>query len=351
MSELISLAEAMRREERMRSAKGNGPKSNGQAKPAIVSPPAPTDDEAIVWQTAAALQQKSFAPIRWAVPEIFVEGLTLLAGKPKRGKSWFALNCAIAVASGGTALGSLQCEERDVLALMLEDNERRIQDRLRQLEPSMRWPERLAYATEWPRLDEGGLERMDRWRRSMKNPGLIIVDVLEKVRGLARRNSAYADDYGALSGLHEFSSKHRIPIAVIVHCRKANSDDDVFDEISCTTGLTGAADSALVLKHGTDAARADFLCGRGRDLPEFEKAILFDKTRGLWTLLGEASDYRGSETARKITDVLSDMSEGMSLAEIHAAVGGDYQSLKQRLYRMSLSGEVRKLDRGKYAAT
>ncbi len=345
MSEIIPLAEAIRREERLRNSK-----SEGHAKPAIVLPSAPAD-EPIVWKTAAALQKKTFAPISWAVPGIFVEGLSLLAGKPKRGKSWFALNCGVAVASGGTALGSLQCEERDVLALMLEDNERRIQDRLRQLEPSMNWPERLAYATEWPRLDAGGLERMDAWRRSVKNPGLIIVDVLEAVRGIQRRNSAYADDYSALQGLHTFSSMHRLAIAVIVHCRKANSDDDVFDEISCTTGLTGAADSALVLKHGgTDGARADFLSGRGRDLPEFEKALSFDKTRGLWTLLGEASDYRGSETARKITDVLSDTSEGMSLAEIHAVVGGEYQSLKQRLYRMSLSGEVRKLDRGKYAA-
>ncbi len=307
-------------------------------------------EEPIVWKTAAALAQKEFAPVSWAVPGIFVEGLSLLGGKPKRGKSWLALNCAIARASGGMALGSIKCEERDVLALMLEDNERRIKDRLRQIDPSMRWPLRLVYETEWPRLDAGGLERMERWLQAVKQPGLIIVDVLECVRGnTARRNSAYADDYGALRGLQEFSSRHRVPVIVVVHCRKAGSDDDVFDEISSTTGLTGAADSALVLKRGSEG-RADFLYGRGRDLPEFEKAISFDQTRGLWTVLGEASDFRGAEMSRHIIDALSEASEPMSLRDIQAAVGGDYDALKQRLYRMSSAGDILKPERGKYAA-
>ncbi len=37
--------------------------------------------------TAAELQSKTFAPIRWVVPGILPEGVTLLSGKPKMGKS------------------------------------------------------------------------------------------------------------------------------------------------------------------------------------------------------------------------------------------------------------------------
>ena len=298
--------------------------------------------------TAAALQDKTFAPISWVVPGIVVEGLTLLAGKPKRGKSWFALNCALAVASGGPALGLDACAAGDVLALMLEDNPRRLQDRLRQIEPSARWPERLTFHTEWPRLDQGALEAMAAWVQTSANPRLIVVDVLAAVRAPGNaKKSPYADDYGCLDGLQKFASKHRLAVVVVHHCRKASADEDAFDEISCTTGLTGAADSALVLKRGE--GNTDFLYGRGRDLPEFEKAITFDKTRGLWTVQGEATDFRGGAMENRIRDVLSESDEPLRVTDIATAAGEDYQVIKQRLYRMAASGVIRKVDRGRYA--
>ncbi len=299
--------------------------------------------------TAAALQDKTFAPISWVVPGIIVEGLTLLAGKPKRSKSWFALNCALAVASGGPALGIAACAAGDVLALMLEDNPRRLQDRLRQIEPSARWPERLTFHTEWPRLDEGALEALETWVQAAANPRLIVVDVLAAVRAPGNaKKSPYADDYGCLEGLQKFASKHRLAVVVVHHCRKAAADEDAFDEISCTTGLTGAADSALVLKRGE--GKTDFLYGRGRDLPEFEKAITFDKTRGLWTVQGEADDFRGGAMKTQICDTLAEANEPMSVAAIVRATGADYEAVKQRLYRMAGSGEIRKVERGRYTS-
>jgi AAA domain len=299
--------------------------------------------------TACELQRKQFEPIRWVVPEIIVEGLTLLAGKPKRGKSWLALNCALAVASGGKALGNIACEQGDVLALMLEDNQRRLQDRMRKLEPSAAWPERLMLYTAWPRLDAGGLAEMEAWLQAAERPRLIVVDILASVRGSADgRKSMYADDYGALAGLQQLSSKHRIAIVAVHHCRKAASDNDVFDEISCTTGLTGAADSALVLKRGE--GRVDYLHGRGRDLPEFEKAVSFDQTFGLWTLLGEADQFRGADAEQKIIGALSAGGQAMSVRQIAEAVEAEYQATKQRLYRMASGGRIRKTERGKFSS-
>ena len=299
--------------------------------------------------TAAALQDKAFAPISWVVPGVIVEGLTLLAGKPKRGKSWFALNCALAVASGGSALGLAKCEAGDVLALMLEDNPRRLQDRLRQIEPAARWPERLTFHTSWPRLDEGALEALQTWVSAAANPRLIVVDVLAAVRAPGNnKKSPYADDYGCLEGLQKFASKHRLAVVVVHHCRKAAADEDAFDEISCTTGLTGAADSALVLKRGE--GRTDFLYGRGRDLLEFEKAITFDKTRGLWTVVGDAEEFRGGAVESRIRDIIDESDQPLRVTDIATAAGEDYELVKQRLYRMAAAGAIRKVDRGRYAA-
>src|SRR2546430_3880493 len=108
---------------------------------------------------AEGLQAMTFAPIKYVVPGIIVEGLTLFAGKPKIGKSWLLLHAAIAVARGGFTLGDVHCQEGDVLYCALEDNKRRLQSRMTKLlGTSTTWPPRLCFACEMPRLTEGGLD-------------------------------------------------------------------------------------------------------------------------------------------------------------------------------------------------
>ncbi len=80
--------------------------------------------------TAAELMAQDIPPVRWILPGILPEGLTILAGKPKMGKSWLALDLSVAVATGGKVLG-LQVEQAGVLYLALEDTKRRLQDRLK----------------------------------------------------------------------------------------------------------------------------------------------------------------------------------------------------------------------------
>ena len=65
--------------------------------------------------TAAALLQMQLPEPKCVVKDLLPEGLDLLCGKPKLGKSWLALNIALAIASGGIALGSIQVEQGQVL--------------------------------------------------------------------------------------------------------------------------------------------------------------------------------------------------------------------------------------------
>jgi len=74
---------------------------------------------------AETLLGMDFPPLEYVIPGYVVEGLTVLAGKPKLGKSWWAYDASIAVATGGKAMGSIDCEQGDVLYLALEDNRRR----------------------------------------------------------------------------------------------------------------------------------------------------------------------------------------------------------------------------------
>src|SRR5215472_5226857 len=133
--------------------------------------------------SAEALSTMTFEPIKYVVPGVIVEGLTLLASKPKLGKSWLLLHIAIAVARGGYTLGNIHCIEGDVLYCALEDNLRRLQSRMTKLLGiSQPWPRRLSFQCEMPRLGEGGLELIRQWIQTVAHPRLVIIDTLAMVR-------------------------------------------------------------------------------------------------------------------------------------------------------------------------
>jgi RecA-family ATPase len=79
--------------------------------------------------TAAELLEDNWPEPNWALPGILPVGLNLLAGPPKVGKSWLALQIAQAVAIGGMALDE-RVQQGNVLYLALEDPPRRMHDRM-----------------------------------------------------------------------------------------------------------------------------------------------------------------------------------------------------------------------------
>jgi RecA-family ATPase len=163
---------------------------------------------------AEILLGMDFAPLEYIIPGYIVEGLTVLGGKPKLGKSWWAYDASIAVATGGKAMSSVDCEQGDVLYLALEDNRRRVKDRLLTLCPAREIQDihldRLSVRTVAPRIDTGLLVELDKWRRSCANPRLVIIDVFLKVRPPRKKDEdAYAADYDAVTPLRRYASEHR----------------------------------------------------------------------------------------------------------------------------------------------
>ncbi len=185
-----------------------------------------------------------------------------MGGRPKIGKSWQALDTAVGVSSGGTCLGQT-CEQGDVLALMLEDSDRRLQRRFTQMLGAQlgEWPSRLTYATTWPRLNEGGTDWIREWVGRSPKARLVIIDILERVRQHTHstdKRTAYSADYDALIKLHELATETMISILVLHHQRKLGADD-LIDTLSGTLGLGGAVDSVLIL--GTEPRNQISFCG------------------------------------------------------------------------------------------
>ncbi|MFR1260969.1 MAG: AAA family ATPase [Oscillospiraceae bacterium] len=79
--------------------------------------------------TAEDLQNRTYEPTHFLVDELIPEGLHILAGAPKIGKSWLALWLCLCV-SQGQALWNFATTQGEALYLSLEDSFQRIQMRL-----------------------------------------------------------------------------------------------------------------------------------------------------------------------------------------------------------------------------
>lgn len=294
---------------------------------------------------AETLLCMDFPPVQYVIPGYVPEGLTILAGRPKLGKSWMALGFAIAVATGGTTLGD-ECEQGDALYLALEDNPRRLQDRLAMvLPPAQSRPHmgRLTLRTRNAKIGAGLIESLDAWRVRSANPRLIIIDTLSMVRPPKKSNQdSYAADYDAISPLQQYAGEHRLALIVVHHVRKAEAEDPL-EAVSGTNGLTGAADTILVLNRGTDGPK---LYGRGRDIEELEKALRLD--RGVWSVLGDADDVKRSEQQQKILAALTDAIGIMTPAEIAKETGIPGTSVRHMLGRLVKDGKAEKNSFGQY---
>lgn len=204
--------------------------------------------------SARELSCVNFPPLRWTVEGLFVEGLTMFAGKPKVGKSWFMLQHAIDVAT----------HKGDVIYYTLEDSGRRLQYRTKKLIGNGSWPEQLDFQLRLPRLNMGGIDEYEQWLKEHPNRQMGIFDPYVAVKApQPSKKSTYDHDYDALKPLHDLTMKYNVATVVVNHLRKQDSDDPL-DVISGTLGGPGAVDSALILRRDRGGFVLD---GVGRDRP------------------------------------------------------------------------------------
>ncbi len=297
--------------------------------------------------TAADLMEAVFPSLWWAVPGILPEGVILLAGKPKLGKSWLVLALCLAIALGGVALGTIRVKQGACLYLALEDNRRRLQRRLEKLLVGGAPPADLHMATEWPRLDEGGAEALEDWLEAHPEARLVVIDTLAKARPRSKGQNVYADDYAALESLLPLASKHQVTIVVVHHLRKMVAADPL-DEISGSTGLSGGVDGMLVLKRERGRADASLYVD-GRDIEEQKEfALRWDSELTSWVIAGDADEFRLSEERAAVVGMLREADGPMGPKAVAEALGMKHGAVRELLSRMAKDGDVDKVGRGQY---
>ncbi len=319
---------------------GVQPKRNGkEADSPVVPQPAPR--RAI---SLRELMQQQFAPLTYLVPDVLPEGgLTLLVGRPKVGKSWFALQVACALSAGGFALGlDTPLPKRSVLYCALEDGLRRLQRRIQLLATGYD-PDAFHVVTELSPLDRGGLEELRELIRSTQAQ-VVFVDVVARILPRRRRNDGvYQSDYDAFALLKDLAVAEGVSIVAVHHESKAPNEDPLM-RVSGSTGLTGAVDAVLTLSKPR-GEQMGTLFVTGRDVEkEGEYAISF--TAGKWYLEGDAREVQMTEQQRRIMEALRELGEA-SPKEIADYCGVPHGNVKVMLRRMTEKGLVH-AERGKY---
>jgi hypothetical protein len=214
----------------------------------------------------------------WIVEEFITTGLHLLVGPPKVGKSWLSLGMGIAVCQGDPFLGFATCRSK-VLYLALEDPRKRIKKRAWKLLDETTGE--LHFATAAERVASGLIPQIEDHLAAHPGTGLVIIDTFQMVREPSR-DSAYAADYADLSPLKRLADERGIAIVVVHHTRKMG-DSDVFNTVSGTTGITGCADSTMVLSNVNRADGNATLSVAGRDREFMELKVRFRQCR--WNLV------------------------------------------------------------------
>jgi hypothetical protein len=123
------------------------------------------------------------------------------------------------------------------------------------------------------------------------------------------------------------------------HLRKISSDDDAFDDVSGTLGLSGAADTIIVMKRHSGLTK---IFVRGRDLEEAEFAAEFNRTTCRWRIVGDAEDvFRSQERQTIIAALKQAAPDPMAISDIMAATERrDRNATKSLLHKMKTAGEV-----------
>ena len=288
--------------------------------------------------TAAELSRRDVGEAIEVVEGLLYDGLTILVGGTKLGKSWLVYQIAIAVALGVRVLSEIVCRQRTVLYLALEDDDRRLKKRLLSLLDGAPPPEHLHLATESPTIQQGLLAKIIAFHDDHPDLGLVIVDTLARVRGKPdARAQVYYEDSEFVQQLQALALERKIAILLVHHTNKA-AHDDWANSMSGSTGLQGPADGMLKLSRVRGESRAR-IERTGRNFEAETPLVVEWADRVGWVLKGEAEVIERSEAEIAVLQALEERGCAATPTVLAQTLKKDPRTLGKHLQRM----EERKL--------
>ena len=224
------------------------------------------------------LFEKQLQKRKYFVEGLLPEGLTLLSGDPKSGKSFFALGLSVSVAKGVPFL-CFPTKKCDVLYFSFEDDEKRLQQRLFDISDDAFTG--LTFSNEAVHLGDGFVETLEDYLQKHPDTKLIVVDTLNYIRPEKQNPNMYKSDYDDMIKLHKLTMKYEIAM-LILHHNKKGDEADPLRLISGSMGIAGGSDNVIVIeKPKKKGDRVSTLHVVSRDMQNFDMKITQGEN-GVW---------------------------------------------------------------------
>lgn len=296
---------------------------------------------------------REYVPLQWLIPGIIpLDGVTMIVGNPKAGKSMFVLNVIISYLMDDILLSFFPPPKKPikVLYLDLEGSRRRIKERSLKIIGDNPYPINLFIANSWPRFGEGGLIKL-KARLSLEHFGLIIIDVLGKIQSIRKISNihSYSLDQQEIERFSSLCKEFQTSVILVHHTRKTKADDWI-DMVSGSHGVSGAVDTLLYIyreKGKTDAV----LHVTGRDVEEESYRMGYDGATNRWEMLGSITDLLSAEAReqQRVLNVLNAYEATMTPKQIAVKLGKSTGSVKMLLANLLNKGMILKESYGHYA--
>ncbi len=288
--------------------------------------------------SVAELYDTQFPAPRWAIPGLIPEGVILLGGRPKVGKSWLALQIAHSVGSGGMFFGK-NVEKGNVLYIALEDGPRRLQERIKK--HKIPRDALIAFERDWPPLQKDGMTLL--FNEIVQHEyRLVVIDTLTRAfRGLDQNDQPQIN--AVMSSVQHMATDHRLAIIFNDHTSKPKGDvsmGDPIDDIMNSTVKTAVADLVLALYKEQGKAGAA-LKGRGRDLEDVDLELKWDPITCCWQCEGQAGQIRMTEARQDVLDALKALGR-VQVGAVAKAVGRERGHVFRILNDLYSSQKIRR---------
>lgn len=229
--------------------------------------------------TMQELYQDIYSKKPPVIEGLLYQGTYLFVGSPKIGKSFFMAQLAYHV-STGTPLWDYPVKKGTVLYLALEDDYRRLQERMYRMFGTDS-TENLYFSVSSKPLGNGLTDQLSGFIREHPDTMLVIIDTLQKIREVDSDSYSYAKDYEIINQLKQFSDSWGICLLLVHHTRKQKASDN-FDMISGTNGLLGCADGAFMLYKENRTSNKATLEISGRDQQDQKIHLIRDEEKLCW---------------------------------------------------------------------
>ena len=289
------------------------------------------------------LMKKKDEKITWIIDGLLPRGLTLLAGKPKSGKSYLCLDLALHIVECKDFLG-YPTTHGEVLYLSLEDDFIIVSDRRSKLS-DLSFIENIYYREDFPKGNDA-IQELKKLISGSPNLRLIIIDIVGCVLPYDSGDQSNRYDFisNSLGQIRQILKNTGVSILLVHHTSKKDYALSQ-DKILGSTAFQGKVDTFWILE---EKGNMNILTVNGKYFGGAKEVHLIRNPNGSFTKVG--SPQKSVSEMEKLLKFVNELDKPISPKEVAVLLKKEVQTVTQMLYRLTNQGLLTKLGKGQYVS-